>query len=239
MSALVIAILGLTASFVALDSDSSADTDTAQDMGQYWSYTLQFVYTGENGTHIFWDFGDGESSEETNPRHTFEDIGVYIVTQTATNTDAEGEIRSSTATYKVEILGNPYITFVTDAEEAPVMDDLEVRYKTVPTQPETPVWAGHEFMGYFTDETYQTEYAWDAPITAPITLYIAWDKIPVIIPDPDPLPPEIMEHAPVIGAVIGMIMAVIGLYARRPIIAIIGLVILAIGAYFLIGGVEI
>lgn len=240
MSALVIAILGLSASFVALDFIDSANAEESipQDMGQFWSYTLQFVYTGEHGTDIYWDFGDGETSEETNPRHVYAEKGVYIVTQTATNTDGDGLVRSSTATYKVEVLGDPYITFVTDAEEAPVMDDLEVRYKTVPTQPETPVWAGHEFMGYFTDETYQTEYAWDAPITEPITLYIAWDDIPVIIPDPDPMP-VIMEYAPVIGAVIGMILAGIGLYARRPIVAIIGLVILGIGAYFLMGGVKL
>lgn len=236
MSALVIAILGLSASFVALDFIDSANAEESipQDMGQFWSYTLQFVYTGEHGTSIYWDFGDGETSEEMNPRHVYADKGVYIVTQTATNTDGEGEIRSSTATYKVEVLGNPYITFVTDTEDAPEMDDLEVRYKTVPTEPETPVWAGHEFMGYFTDDTYLTEYNWSAPITAPVTLYVAWDDVPVVEPvNPDEITPEVILS---IFFIVGLIITGIGAYARRPIMIIVGLLIVGASAYFLVGG---
>jgi hypothetical protein len=240
MSALVIAILGLSASFVALDFIDSANAEESipQDMGQFWSYTLQFVYTGEHGTDIYWDFGDGETSEEMNPRHVYAEKGVYIVTQTATNTDGDGLVRSSTATYKVEVLGNPYISFVTPAG-APEMASLEIQYKTVPSEPDNPVWEGHEFIGYFNDATYSTEYDWSKPVTAPVTLYVAWDEIPAIVPvTPDEITPEeiITEYAPVILSVIGLIMIGIGAYARRPIIAIIGLILLGAGAYLFMGG---
>lgn len=238
ISALVIAILGLSASFVALDFIDSANAEESipQDMGQFWSYTLQFVYTGEHGTSIYWDFGDGETSEEMNPRHVYAEKGVYIVTQTATNTDGEGLVRSSTATYKVEVLGNPYISFVT-SEGAPEMASLEIQYKTVPSEPDNPVWEGHEFIGYYTDDTFSTEYDWSKPVTAPVTLYVAWDEIPAVVPvTPDEIPEIITEYAPVILSVIGLIMIGIGAYARRPIMIIVGLLIVGASAYFLVGG---
>jgi hypothetical protein len=233
MSALVIAILGLSASFVALDFMDTSAEEATQDMGQFWSYTLQFVYTGEHGTNIYWDFGDGETSEEMNPRHVYAEKGVYIVTQTATNTDGDGLVRSSTATYKVEVLGNPYITFVTP-EGTPELADIEIQYKTVPNEPDNPVWEGHEFMGYFTDDTYLTEYNWSAPITAPVTLYVAWDDVPVVEPvNPDEITPEVILS---IFFIVGLIITGIGAYARRPIMILVGLLIMSASAYIFVGG---
>ena len=44
-----------------------------------------FVYTGVNGDEFNWDFGDGNSSTEVNPVHTYDDNGIYNVTLVVSN----------------------------------------------------------------------------------------------------------------------------------------------------------
>ncbi len=47
--------------------------------------TVTFTNTSTNATSYSWDFGDGTSSTETNPVHTYPDDGQYTVILTATN----------------------------------------------------------------------------------------------------------------------------------------------------------
>lgn len=49
------------------------------------SLTVQFENSSVNATEYFWDFGDGFTSTEENPVHTFADYGTYDVTLTASN----------------------------------------------------------------------------------------------------------------------------------------------------------
>jgi surface protein len=44
-----------------------------------------FVYTGVNGDEFNWDFGDGNSSTEVNPVHTYDDNGIYTVILVVSN----------------------------------------------------------------------------------------------------------------------------------------------------------
>lgn len=46
-------------------------------------YTVQFRNTGR-GTHFLWDFGDGTTSTQRHPEHTYTDGGIYTVTLIAT-----------------------------------------------------------------------------------------------------------------------------------------------------------
>jgi gliding motility-associated-like protein len=46
-------------------------------------YTVQFVNTSQNATSYVWDFGDGSSSPDENPEHTFFHGGTYAVRLTA------------------------------------------------------------------------------------------------------------------------------------------------------------
>lgn len=46
---------------------------------------IQFVNKSTSGATLLWDFGDGQTSTETNPRHTYATAGKYPVTLTATN----------------------------------------------------------------------------------------------------------------------------------------------------------
>ncbi len=48
-------------------------------------YTIDFKYTGQDGESYFWDFGDGNSSNEENPSYTFIDPGSYTVMLVAEN----------------------------------------------------------------------------------------------------------------------------------------------------------
>lgn len=47
--------------------------------------TVTFTNTSTNATGYIWDFGDGVSSFDVNPVHTYADAGNYVVTLTATN----------------------------------------------------------------------------------------------------------------------------------------------------------
>ena len=47
--------------------------------------TVAFTNTSTNATTFSWDFGDGTTSSETNPAHTYQNDGQYTVILTATN----------------------------------------------------------------------------------------------------------------------------------------------------------
>jgi len=51
-------------------------------------YTVEFENHSQDFTDILWDFGDGTTSTEQNPVHTFPDRGDYVVTLTVTNTNS-------------------------------------------------------------------------------------------------------------------------------------------------------
>jgi len=53
------------------------------------------IFGGMPPYTCYWDFGDGNASEEQNPKHTYSDVGIY--TATFTVTDSEGNYSSDTA----------------------------------------------------------------------------------------------------------------------------------------------
>lgn len=61
-------------------------------------FTVQFTNKSTNATSYHWDFGDGQSSSESNPSHSFNSFGRRTVTLTATSADGE----SSTTTTQIE-----------------------------------------------------------------------------------------------------------------------------------------
>jgi PKD repeat protein len=48
---------------------------------------ITFENCSQNAVSYSWDFGDGESSTSTNPKHTYDEAGTYSVTLSATNGD--------------------------------------------------------------------------------------------------------------------------------------------------------
>ena len=63
---------------------------------------VNFTNTSENAESYSWDFGDGESSTEENPVHTYAEAGTYDVVLTATNKDDV----STEATQTIEVGGS-------------------------------------------------------------------------------------------------------------------------------------
>jgi hypothetical protein len=64
--------------------------------------TFNFTYTGSTPyTSILWDFGDGNTSTQTNPAHTFSKDGKYPVTVTVTNDCGDNTYGSNQVALKV------------------------------------------------------------------------------------------------------------------------------------------
>ena len=61
------------------------DVPTAEFDSDIVDRTVSLSYTGMRGDSFEWDFGDGNSSSEENPTHTYAEDGIYTVTLTATN----------------------------------------------------------------------------------------------------------------------------------------------------------
>jgi PKD repeat protein len=54
---------------------------------------------------LLWDFGDGSTSTEQNPVHTYAEDGTYVVTLTVSN-----HLGSSTATSEITVSGETVVT---------------------------------------------------------------------------------------------------------------------------------
>lgn len=59
--------------------------------------SVEFTNSTTNATSYLWDFGDGNSSTEVNPTHTYSAAGLYMVTLTANNLVCEDDITQDVA----------------------------------------------------------------------------------------------------------------------------------------------
>jgi hypothetical protein len=74
----------MTSTTVTVNDQPTADFSILQNNG---SLVIQFLNNSNNATSYSWDFGDGTTSQETNPSHLYNAGGNYTVTLTATNGD--------------------------------------------------------------------------------------------------------------------------------------------------------
>lgn len=56
--------------------------------------TVNFSQQASNAISYFWDFGDGQTSNQANPSHTYNNSGVYDVTFTSTNASGCADVLS-------------------------------------------------------------------------------------------------------------------------------------------------
>lgn len=75
--------------------------------------SIQFTNTGTQGTH-FWDFGDGGTSTDENPWHTFNTVGDFDIIHTVT--DAIGCIATETKYSFIRVQGYPDAGFYTSID---------------------------------------------------------------------------------------------------------------------------
>ncbi|NCA74252.1 MAG: hypothetical protein EOM93_05365 [Gammaproteobacteria bacterium] len=180
VSLMMIALMVPTA-YAAVPDDA-----VIEDMGDMWGYTVQFVFTGADAESVEYDFGDGSPiSTEWNPRHTYAEIGEYVLTQTVYNSFNGGS--SVTGYWRVNILGAPYVEFV-QPEGAPALDrvyaylddDTTDAHRTI-AQPADPVWEGHDFLGWYADEELTAPFDWSQKLYEPVTAYASYSDVAPVI----------------------------------------------------------
>ncbi|QCK14654.1 PKD domain-containing protein [Mangrovivirga cuniculi] len=71
--------------------------------------TVYFTNLSENATNYLWDFGDGNTSAEIDPIHSYRSPGIYEVSLTASSDFGEDVLVSE---QKIEVLETPYADFV-------------------------------------------------------------------------------------------------------------------------------
>ena len=176
-------------------SDAAEEQEYDTDLGQFWSYTVQFQFAGADALSVTYDFGDGsepvvgdaENPDGWNPRHVFPGKGVYYVTQTVYNTSQGGSYASEV--FKVEIMGYPEIHFEENGGSE-VQDIEQTAYNVVAAQPEDPIRDGYTFTGWFTDEDCTQAFDWTQGLKKDITLYAGWESNGQTPVDPEPTPEE-------------------------------------------------
>lgn len=81
--------------------------------------TVQFTNTSSKSGNVTWDFGDGQTSNETNPKHKYEKAGVYTVTLTV---DGVGSKSSPLMIYDIA----PVLSVTSQTEPVVVINDVQV-----------------------------------------------------------------------------------------------------------------
>ena len=166
---LILAAFSLMAVPVLASDNSDATQDYTRDYGEFYSYTLQFVFDGSDAQTIEWDFGDGTPvSTAWNPQHTYAQKGIYYVTQTTTNT-----IGSTVEIYKVSVKGFPVISFQSNGGSA--VDPIQMNgFSQVAVKPTDPTKANYDFAGWYKDEQFSQSYNWGSNVVESFTLYAKW-----------------------------------------------------------------
>ena len=81
--------------------------------------TVQFTNTSSKSGNVTWDFGDGQTSNEANPKHKYEKAGVYTVTLTV---DGVGSKSSPLMIYDIA----PVLSVTSQTEPVVVINDVQV-----------------------------------------------------------------------------------------------------------------
>ncbi|MEM1320161.1 MAG: PKD domain-containing protein [Bacteroidota bacterium] len=92
--------------FIVVESVPTADFSSMN-----FGSTVNFTNTSTNADSYVWDFGDGNTSTDVNPSHTYASDGTYTVTLTATN-----ECGDATAEQTVTIVTPPDAGFSADVQ---------------------------------------------------------------------------------------------------------------------------
>ena len=188
VATLLAAVMILMSLAVAANADAATDDEAGSteaepeydiDLGEFWSYTIGFSPSPEveGARSITWDFGDGsEPVTAFSHIHTYEQKGVYYVTQTCSNTHGD-----STMVAKVTVLGYPYIEF--DSQGGSQVDRIDMTSGGINAQPaeepeEVPTKSGFTFTGWYTTPECTELYDWSEDVTEGMTLYAGWSENP-------------------------------------------------------------
>lgn len=166
-AAMIVAVAVLLMPLAAADAEGYD-----ADLGDMYSMSVQFRFTGSDAESVEWDFGDGtQPSTEWDPMHTYAEKGVYIVTQKAWNSYNNGS--ESVMTFRISILGYPEIVFDTHGG-APVDAIAMTSPNGVAPCPEDPSRTGYSFTGWYADPECAVPYDWSSEVRRSMTLHAGW-----------------------------------------------------------------
>ena len=234
--------------FAALAVAPGADADDPQeqekeydrDLGQIWSYSVLFRFTGYDAQSVTWDFGDGSEPvtawsvvHDYPQTHTYEKPGVYYVTQTAHNSAGD-----SVEVSKVEVMGYPYVEFVSNGgtEVERIQMTSGGSSAVAAEEPEAPTKDGFEFTGWYTDPGCTQPYDWSQVVKEPVTLYAGWSAIGGDDDGSDDT--DMVAVGLLVAGAIIAILSLLAISAVGPVAAVgalVGIIIAAIGAMKFLG----
>ena len=169
--------------------DFDADTTKAPNVLELvakWDinqYTVQFVsdygsfadQTIEHGKPI-------DTGKLTIPEvegYTFD--GWYADENRTIEFDFTKPITSNTTVYAKWTAKDYEVSFITEHSDAPASQN--VPYNEPATDPGELTAEGYTFIGWYTDDTYDTEFDFSTPITGDTKVYAKWEKNAPVLPD--------------------------------------------------------
>lgn len=146
-------------------------------------YTVQFVsehgsfedQTVEHGKPI----DTGKLTIPTVEGYTFDDW--YTDATYSTKFDFTKPIKSNTTVYARWTAKDYEVSFITEHVDAPTSQN--VPYNGTATDPGKLTAEGYTFIGWYTDDTYDTEFDFRTPITGDTKVYAKWEKNAPVLPD--------------------------------------------------------
>ena len=146
-------------------------------------YTVQFVsdygsfadQTIEHGKLI-------DTGKLTIPEvegYTF--AGWYTDDTYSTEFNFSTPITGDTTIYAKWTANDYYVSFVTEHGDPPTSQN--VPYNGTATDPGKLTAEGYTFIGWYTDDTYSTEFNFSTPITGDTKVYAKWEKNAPVLPD--------------------------------------------------------
>lgn len=146
-------------------------------------YTVQFV--SEHGSFADQTIEHGkpiDTDKLTIPPvegFTFDDW--YTDATYSTKFDFTKPIKSNTTVYARWTAKDYEVSFITEHVDAPTSQN--VPYNGTATDPGKLTAEGYTFIGWYTDDTYDTEFDFRTPITGDTKVYAKWEKNAPVLPD--------------------------------------------------------
>ena len=168
--------------------DFDADTTNAPNVLELvakWDinkYTVQFVSehgdapTSQNVKYNGTATNPGELTEEG---YTF--IGWYTDETYTKEFDFTKPITGDTKVYAKWTAKDYEVSFITDHGKTPTSQN--VKYNGTAGNPGKLTEEGYTFIGWYTDDTYDTEFDFRTPITGDTKVYAKWEKNAPVLPD--------------------------------------------------------
>jgi len=196
--------LAATALFVVpmADADSEPDADP-DEVQQIWSMTMKYAFRGDSTTEKpIWDFGDGsEPVQAWSGTHTYEDVGVYTVTQTVKN-----NFDTVSETWEVSINGYPTVEFYVDGQLYDTVEQTSAN-SVLAEIPSDPQKDGYKFNGWYTEESCDNLFDTSEDIVKEnMRLYAGWESS-TVVPGGDENKDDLDDGSSTDWAAIGIIVA--------------------------------